>query len=122
MQLLAVVVGREVESARQALERHRVVDVRVAHADEGEVPEQHRAGHESFVLLLDARRESGEDVAAVERHAFERLQRHVATHGIERNIDTSAFRCVEHRGDEIRVAVVDRDLGAELEAQLRLLG
>ncbi len=107
---------------RQLFEHDRVVDVRVAHADEVEVPEQHRPGHETLVLLLDAGCEPGEDVAAVERHAPERLQRHVAAHRVERDVDAAAVGRVEHRLDEIGVAVVDRDLGAELEAQLGLVG
>ena len=121
VQLLAVAVRREVESA-QPLEHHRVVDVRVAHADEREVPEQHRPRHQPLVFLLDARREAGEDVAAVERHAPERLQRHVAAHRVERDVDAAAVGRVEHRFHEVGFPVVDRELGAELEAQLRLLG
>ena len=121
VQLLAVAMRGEVESAH-ALEHHRVVDVRVAHADEREVPEQHRPRHEPLVFLLDARREAGEDVAAVERHAPERLQRHVAAHRVERDVDAAAVGRVEHRLHEVGLPVVDRELGAELAAQLRLLG
>ena len=121
VQLLAVAMRREVEST-QALEHHRVIDVRVAHADEREVPEQHGSRHEPFVFLFDTRREAGEDVAAVERHAPERLQRHVAAHGVERHVDTPTGRRVEHCLREIGFAIVDRELRTELEAQLRLLG
>src|SRR3954463_8380058 len=45
---LAVVVRREVE-AGELLEGHRIVDVRVADPDEGEVPEQKRPGHDPLV-------------------------------------------------------------------------
>ena len=93
----------------------------MAHADEREVSEQHRARYESLVLLFDARRKAGEDVAAVERHAAERLQRDVAAHGIERDIDAPAGGSIEYRLREVGFAIVDRELRAELEAEFRLL-
>src|SRR4029077_20207372 len=119
MQPFSVAMCREVESTR-ALEHDRVIDVRVAHADEREVPEQHWSRHQSLVFLFDARREPGEYVAAVERHAPERLRCHVAAHRIECDVDTPAGSRIEYGFGEIRFPVVDRDLGTEFEAQSRL--
>src|SRR5437660_347233 len=106
---------REVEST-QALEHHRVVHVRMADADEREVPEQHWSRHESLVFLFDTGREAGEDVAAVERHASERVQRDIAAHRIECHVDTPAGSRIEYRLGEIRLPVVDRELRTEFEA------
>ena len=114
VQVLTVAMSREVE-ATQSLEHHRVIDVGVAHADEREVPEQHRPRHQPLVFLLDTRCEAGEDVAPVERHAAERLQRHVAAHRVERDVDPPAVRRLERRVGEVDFAVVDREVGAELE-------
>ena len=121
VQALAVEMRGEVESG-QALEHHGVVDVRVAHPDQREVPEQHGSRHEALVFLLDTGREAGEDVTTVERHARERLQRHVAAHRVERHVDPAAGGRLEHRLREIGLPIVDRELGTEVAAQFRLLG
>src|SRR5207253_3990024 len=112
---------REIEST-QALEHHRVVDVRVADADEREVPEEHWSWHQSLVFLFDTRREAGEDVAAVERHASERVQRDIAAHCIECHVDTPAGSRIEYRLGEVGFPVVDRELRTEFEAEFGLVG
>ena len=95
-----VAPGREVGAGR-GLDRERVVDVGEAHADEREVPEQDRARDHALVLGFDARREPGEHVPAVERHAAERAGRDVAADGVERDVDAAAAGRLERRVDEV---------------------
>ena len=59
---------------------------------------------------------------AVHAHAAEGLGRHRAADRVERDVDARAERRVQHGVGETALAVVDRDVGAELAAERDLLG
>jgi hypothetical protein len=118
---LAVGVGGKVVSGR-ALELAGVFGVGVAHTAEREVAEQDRPGHDPSVFRLDAGREPDEEVPAVERHAPERLGRHLAADRVERDVDAASVGGFEHGVGEIGLSVVDGEVGAKGSAQLDFLG
>ena len=60
-------------------------------------------------------------MAAVESHAAERLHGDVTAHGIEGHVDAAAIGDLVHGGHEVGRPVVDREVGAELAAVVRLL-
>ena len=100
MDPLAVSVRREVVAGHR-LEGRGVVDVGVAHPEEGEVPEEDRPRDDPFVLGFDAGGEPDQEVPAVERHAPEGLGRHLTTDASKATSTPRPSVASQHRGDEV---------------------
>ena len=92
------------------------------HAAQLEVPERDAAGDDERLVGDDlVRREAHHQVAAVVRGALHRLLHHRFADVVEHDVDASVAGLREHDLGEVGVVVVDRDVGAEVAAQLHLL-
>ena len=111
----------EVEPGHR-FEADRIVHVRVTHADEREVPEDDRSGHDPFVFGCNPGSESRNQVPAVERHAPERLGGGGPADRIERNIHSAPVRRRKYGSDEVFLSVVDDDVRTEVATHGQLLG
>jgi hypothetical protein len=103
--------------AQGAAHSDRVVDVDEAHPAPREVAVGERTrGEVRRVLELAALAEPGDEAAAVEAHAPERLQRHVAADRVEGHVHPVSVGDLVDRLHEVGGAVVEGEVGSELAA------